>query len=191
MKIARPDPALSDGVIVLRPWEPGDVDGLVAAIDGDPVITSWLDQIPQPFTTQQGTRFIERSAQSWDTGEQASFAMTDARTGVLLGSVGLHPVDEGHDVVEIDYMVAADGRGKGAATRAAILVTGWALDTLSAQRVQLRVDVANVGSCRVAEKAGFTREGVVRSIRRNERQGGRRIDWALYSLLPGERVTQS
>ena len=141
MKIARPDPALSDGVIVLRPWEPGDVDGLVAAIDGDPVITSWLDQIPQPFTTQHGTRFIERSAQSWDTGEQASFAMTDAQTGVLLGSVGLHPVDEGHDVVEIDYMVAADGRGKGAATRATILVTGWALDTLGAQRVQLRVDV--------------------------------------------------
>ena len=115
--------------------------------------------------------------------------MVDAVGGTSLGQAGLHPVDEGHDVVEIDYMVAAYGRGKGAATRAAILVTDWALDTLGAQRVQLRADVANVGSCRVAEKAGFTLEGVVRSIRRNERQGGRWIDWALYSLLPGERVT--
>ena len=162
----------------------------MAAIDGDPVISSWLDQIPQPFTTQHGTRFIERSAQSWHTGEQASFAMTDARTGVLIGSVGLHPVEEGHDVVEIDYWVATGGRGSGAATRAAILTSRWAFDTLSAHRVQLRADVENPGSCRVAEKAGFTREGVMRSIRRNERQGGRRIDWAMYSQLRDERVPQ-
>ena len=51
--------------------------------------------------------------------------------------------------------------------------------------VQLRADPENHASCRVAEKAGFTLEGVLRSAHWNARLG-RRQDWALYSLLPGE-----
>ena len=49
----------------------------------------------------------------------------------------------------------------------------------------LRADPENAASCRVAEKAGFTREGVLRSAHWNPRLG-RRQDWAIYSLLPAE-----
>jgi RimJ/RimL family protein N-acetyltransferase len=54
-----------------------------------------------------------------------------------------------------------------------------------AARVQLRADVENVASRRVAEKAGFRLEGVLRSAHANPRLG-RRQDWAMYSLLPRE-----
>ena len=53
------------------------------------------------------------------------------------------------------------------------------------KRLQLRADQRNVTSQRVAESAGFRREGVLRSVRFNERQG-RRVDFVLYSLLPDE-----
>ena len=53
------------------------------------------------------------------------------------------------------------------------------------KRLQLRADQRNVTSQRVAESAGFRREGVMRSVRFNERQG-RRVDFVLYSLLPDE-----
>ena len=186
MRFVQPEPNLADGVVELRPWTAEDVPALVAALDGDPVISSWLDQVPQPFTHGNGTRFVEGADERWREGRQASFAVVDAETGELLGSAGAHEVAEGHDVVEIDYWVTEAGRGSGTATRAAVLVSRWALGALGAQRVQLRADVENAGSCRVAEKAGFVREGVMRSIRRNDRQDGRRVDWVLYGLLPGD-----
>jgi RimJ/RimL family protein N-acetyltransferase len=43
------------------------------------------------------------------------------------------------------------------------------------------VNVGNTASERVLERAGFTREGVVRS-----KPDGRRVDKTLFSLLPGE-----
>jgi ribosomal-protein-alanine N-acetyltransferase len=51
--------------------------------------------------------------------------------------------------------------------------------------LQLRADVRNAASNRVAEKAGFTREGVLRSSRRNVRLG-RRVDFVMWSLLRAE-----
>jgi RimJ/RimL family protein N-acetyltransferase len=51
--------------------------------------------------------------------------------------------------------------------------------------VQLRAEVGNVPSRRVAEKAGFQLEGVLRSAHWSPRLE-RRVDWAMYSLLPGE-----
>jgi RimJ/RimL family protein N-acetyltransferase len=76
-------------------------------------------------------------------------------------------------------------RGRGIASRAVRLAARWALEDCGVARLQLRADVRNEPSQRVAEKAGFTREGVLRSSRYSARQG-RRVDFAMYSLLPGE-----
>jgi RimJ/RimL family protein N-acetyltransferase len=65
------------------------------------------------------------------------------------------------------------------------LISRWAIEDAGAERVQLRADVRNAASLRVAEKAGFTREGTLRSAAFDQRQD-RRIDYAVYSLLPGE-----
>ena len=55
--------------------------------------------------------------------------------------------------------------------------------TLGIQRVAAYVNVGNAASERVAERAGFTREGIVRSMPKPD---GRRVDKTLFSLLPGE-----
>jgi RimJ/RimL family protein N-acetyltransferase len=55
---------------------------------------------------------------------------------------------------------------------------------LGVRRVAAYVNVGNVASERVLRRAGFTREGVVRSM---PKPGGvRRVDKTLWSLLPGE-----
>jgi RimJ/RimL family protein N-acetyltransferase len=77
--------------------------------------------------------------------------------------------------------------GRGATTRALVLIAGWALAREGVARLQLRADTENEPSRRVAERAGFTFEGVLRSAYWNPRLG-RRVDWAMYSLLPGEPV---
>jgi RimJ/RimL family protein N-acetyltransferase len=69
------------------------------------------------------------------------------------------------------------------ASRAVRLVSEWALRELSVPRIELVADVANNGSIRVAEKAGYIREGVLRS---RALLGGARRDVVLFSLLPDD-----
>jgi RimJ/RimL family protein N-acetyltransferase len=73
-------------------------------------------------------------------------------------------------------------RGRGVAPKVARALAEHAF-ALGFQRVAAYVDVGNVQSERVLERAGFTREGVVRSLPKSE---GRRVDKTLFSLLPGE-----
>jgi RimJ/RimL family protein N-acetyltransferase len=171
--------ALSDGIIALRPWSEADAEEMRACLDGDEEIGRWLDQVPQPYTKADALAYINGAGQS-------AFAVIDAQTGRVLGSVGALWNDT-KDVAEIGYWTREDARGRGATTRALTLVTRHALEE-GAARVQLRADVENVPSRRVAEKAGFTAEGVLREAHWNARLG-RRQSWVMYSVLPGELRT--
>ena len=84
----------------------------------------------------------------------------------------------------IGYWVAAPARGRGVCTRALRLLSGWALDELELQRVDLITNPDNLASQRVAEKVGFRREGVLRAHLRHP--DGRIRDSVMFSLLPGE-----
>jgi RimJ/RimL family protein N-acetyltransferase len=169
--------SLRDGVVSLRPWRAADVAAIVECIDGDAEITRWLDQVPQPYTVEDARSYVT------GLGEQA-FAVTDAETGRVLGSIGVR-WNETRDVGEIGYWVRADARGRGVVSRALALISRFAFEQEGAARLQLRADVENTGSRRAAEKVGYTFEGVLRSAHWNARLG-RRQDWALYSLLPDE-----
>jgi RimJ/RimL family protein N-acetyltransferase len=171
---------LSDGVLTLRPWAEADAPELAACIDGDEEITRWLDQIPQPYAVANALAYIRGTA---GNERETRFAVTGADGGRVLGSIGA-TWNESRDVAEIGYWLRADARGHGVTTDAVRLITAWALGA-GAARVQLRAAVGNDASRRVAEKAGFRLEGVLRSAYWNPRLG-RRVDWAMYSLLPGE-----
>ncbi len=86
---------LTDGVVALRPWHQDDAEAIVDAIHGDAEITRWLDQVPQPYSRDDAREYIA------GIGEQA-FAITDAATGRVLGSIGVR-FSESADVGEIGY----------------------------------------------------------------------------------------
>jgi [ribosomal protein S5]-alanine N-acetyltransferase len=84
---------------------------------------------------------------------------------------------------EVGYWVRADARGRGIGSRALVLVSDWAF-VHGYRRLQLHADVDNVASQRVAEKAGYRREGVLRAwIELN----GVPRDHVMYSLLESDR----
>jgi RimJ/RimL family protein N-acetyltransferase len=183
--IVLPDPLPSDGVVTLRPWAKRDLPEVVRCFD-DEEIARWLPLIPQPYTEADARDWFETHVPRLVSGSGASFAIVDATKGELLGGIGLR--SEGEARVEIGYWVRRERRGHGFASRAVRLISGWAMDELGAARVQLHADVENVPSQRVAENAGFTREGVLRSW--IEHRGERR-DHVLYSLLATEWRTQT
>ncbi|HEY7707118.1 MAG TPA: GNAT family N-acetyltransferase [Gaiellaceae bacterium] len=182
MEVRPPDPPLTDGVVTLRPWgEQGDVERIVDACN-DPAIAEFLDLIPQPYTPSDAVTYIEACRNGWLDGSVTNFAIVVDAAAV--GSLGVRQTEE-PGVAEIGYWVAAAARGQGVCTRAVRLVSRWLLEDRELARVQLRADEENVPSKRVAENAGFTREGVLRSSHYNRRRD-RRVDFVMYSLLPGE-----
>jgi RimJ/RimL family protein N-acetyltransferase len=179
-----PQRPLRDGVVVLREWREDDVPAIAAACS-DAETARWLDQIPQPYTERDARDYLASTRRGWREGTIASFAIADAETGEAFGSISIHWVDHEHAVGEVGYWVGPRARGRGIATRAVRLVSRWGIEECHLRRLQLRADVENLASQRVAEKAGFTREGVLRSIRYSERQRGR-VDFVVFSILPGE-----
>jgi len=183
--VVPPEPPLSDGVVTLRPWRADDAAELVAALDGDDEVARWLDSIPQPYTRADANAWLAQAILAWGERTGCPFAIVDAATGGLLGGMGLRWTDRINQVGEVGYWVREDARGHGVTSRALHLVAEWAFWTAGCERLVLRADTENVPSQRVAERAGFVREGIERSARFSARQG-RRVDFVVYSRLPGD-----
>jgi RimJ/RimL family protein N-acetyltransferase len=179
-----PDPPLSDGVVALRPWTLDDVPAIAAACaDGE--IARWIHQLPSPYRESDAREYVLSTEAAWNERIGAFFAVVECEGGALVGSIAVNVLDPELANVEVGYWTAASARGRGLTTRALRLLSVWALREAGAERVQLRADVLNAASLRVAEKAGFTREGTLRASGFNGRQN-RRVDYAVFSLLPGE-----
>jgi RimJ/RimL family protein N-acetyltransferase len=164
---------LSSGEAVhLRRWREDDLPALVAALD-DEAIAHWM-VFASPFTEADGRQWLEVHA-----AVPGSFAVTGDE-GELLGAVWVRDIDEGRG--QIGYWTAAAARGKGIAGAALRQLVDRAI-ALGYARLQLLVEPENVASARVAENAGFRREGVMRGWM--ELRGSRR-DLVMYGLLPGD-----
>ena len=184
MEVREPDPPLSDGVVTLRPWTLDDVAAIARSCN-DPEVARWIHQIPSPYGEKDAREYVRATQAAWREETGAFFAIVDAATNEPVGAIAMHVLDPAFGNVEVGYWIATAVRGRGLTTRALALISRWAIDSVGVQRIQLRADVLNAASLRVAEKAGFTREGTLRSAAFNQRQN-RRIDYAVYSLLPGE-----
>lgn len=106
---------------------------------------------------------------------------TDGSEGELVGGTGLHRMDWRARRFELGYWCRSSHTGLGLATEAARAVTGFAFESLQARRVEVRMDDANERSWRVAQRAGFAFEGVLRSDSLNPR--GEPRDTRVYALI--------
>ena len=106
---------------------------------------------------------LERDA-SLRAGATAPFAIVASDDlARLFGSVSILRLAWEHLRGEIGYWLAAEARGAGHATRAVSLACRWAFDALGLERIDLLAAAGNGSSQRVAERAGFTREALLRA----------------------------
>ncbi|HEV2889922.1 MAG TPA: GNAT family protein [Frankiaceae bacterium] len=102
--------------------------------------------------------------------------------GAIVGGMGLHDMRPTDGTVELGYWLDEGHVGKGITTRATrALVT--AVFAQGYVRVAIKAAVDNVRSRAVAERLGFTFEGVERMA---AKVGDKHHDHAVYSMLAAE-----
>ncbi len=174
-------PQLAAGPFRLRPFDISDADAIREASE-DPYIPL-ITTVPGVFTDEAARQFIERQ---WERARQRagySFAIADAATNRAVGQAGLWLRDLDVGRASAGYWVAGPGRGRGAGGHALLAIARWALLELLIPRLELYIEPWNSGSIRTAERAGFRREGLLRSW---QPIGGVRRDMLMYSLLPSD-----
>jgi RimJ/RimL family protein N-acetyltransferase len=169
---------LTVGGLLLRPPDVRDAGDALAMLR-DPESVVWN---PAPAVVDVETaRAWCKGLADWSAGDHATFSVLDADSGRLLGNVSLHEVDRQQSIAEMGYRVAPWARGHGVGTAAVRVVTEWAFAQLGLHRVQLFHAVPNAASCRVATKAGYATEGILRSA--GVYGDGRRYDEHLHGRL--------
>lgn len=103
-------------------------------------------------------------------------------SGRLVASIGLHRTDWSLPKTEVGYWVRTGETGKGYATEGVNALTSWALTHMGAVRVELVTDEHNLRSRAVAERCGFSLEGILRNVVRS--RDGTLINGCIYAKLP-------
>jgi RimJ/RimL family protein N-acetyltransferase len=152
----------------------------MTAACADPDIQRWT-LVPEGYTEDDARSFVAHTASARDAGASLELAVVEAAdTAELLGSVGLVGIDWEREHAEVGYWTAPWARRRGVAVRAVQVLSSWSFAALGLARLQLMPFAANAASQRVAERAGYTREGVLRSYYRSKTG---LVDVAMYSLL--------
>ena len=180
MRIALPAQPLRAETTLLRPWRDADAPAITAACR-DPEIARWTS-VPERYTEADARAFLLFRYDGLLAGTTAPFAIVSPADR-LLGSISLIHLDWRHLRGEVGYWLAAGARGQGHATRALRLICSWGVHALGLERIVLHVATANLASQRVAERAGFTREAVLRSWYRGKHG---QEDMVCFGLLAGE-----
>ncbi|MFD5324348.1 GNAT family N-acetyltransferase [Streptomyces sp. NPDC127092] len=164
----------------LRPFASADVDAVTAACQ-DPDIQRWT-QVPSPYTRPDADFFVNRLVpQGWREDGEYGFAVEPLEGGPLLAAAGLHA--RGPGVREVGFWLVREHRGHGYMTEVVDALARWAFTSLGVHRLVWRAEIGNTPSRAVAERAGFTMEGVERAGLTNK--GTVRDAW-VASLLPSD-----
>jgi RimJ/RimL family protein N-acetyltransferase len=165
------------GRLHLRPWTRYDEDAVLAACQ-DPEIQRWTT-VPSPYTREDARTWLASTAPDrWADGTAATFAVLDAVSGALHASISLHAIASG--TAEVGYWCAPAARGRGVVTDAVGALCRWGFEALDLERIEWLAAVGNWPSRAVAQKCGFTIEGVGRQ---RMVQRGDRLDAWVGALL--------
>ena len=179
-KIVLPAEPLADPPTLLRPWRDSDLRAVAEACQDDE-IARWTS-VPDNYSEADARAFLLYRYDALLAGTTAPFAVVSP-SSQLLGSIALMRIDWQHRRGEAGYWLARWGRGQGHATRALRMISDWGFEALGLERIDLYAATGNAASQRVAERAGFVREGVLRAYMRGK--DGQQ-DMVAFGLLASE-----
>jgi len=152
-------PTLQYGLITLRAPEERDIIPLFEGVK-DPIIPKFT-RIPTNYPMANAEHYVrERSPNGFTMRTELQLALE--YDGKFAGALSFHTLNLEEAKAEIGYWVTAEIRGKGIATQATKLLTGYGFETIGFHRIEALVVESNKPSLKVLSKAGYQQEGVLR-----------------------------
>jgi RimJ/RimL family protein N-acetyltransferase len=179
-------PCLDAGGWRLRPLHDDDARFILSALN-DPGMLRARSALP-PVDEAASGEWIGRATRASADGTYAPWVLLASDNDTPIGLIVLQAVDRTAGTAEVGYFVSTGWREHGAATSALAAVAAWAFGVLGLHRIYLLHDADNTASCRVALRAGFRIEGVLRESRR--RRDGSRCDEELHARLSTDPPTR-
>ena len=165
----------------MRPTLESDVPAIYEACQ-DPLIPRFTT-VPINYTMSHALDYFQRIPASIELQREIPFVI---EFGVgdekeFAGVISLHTISIDNHRAEIGYWMCEQMRGKGIATAAVKILTGYGLDALGFKRIEAAVDLENTWSQKLLISAGYEREGVLRQ--RVTRSDGNQIDMVIFAAL--------
>jgi [ribosomal protein S5]-alanine N-acetyltransferase len=173
-----PTGPVAHGPVMLREFSARDVP-MAQELSTDPYVPS-VATLPANASRERASDWVDRQRGRWAEGAGFSFAIAEASTDRAVGGIGLWLTALAQGRATAGYSVVPSARGRGFASAALIALTsfGWTIPAL--HRIELYIEPWNTGSIGTAERAGYQREGLLRS---HQEIGGRRRDMLLYASV--------
>jgi RimJ/RimL family protein N-acetyltransferase len=144
---------------VVRPWRLNDIDTLVRHANDFEVARQLRDRFPYPYTRHDGHAFLKHATA---TADPANLAIEVE--GEAAGAIGyVQGLDVERYSAEIGYWLGRQYWRRGVVTEALSLVTEHVFAECNLLRLFALPFADNIGSVGVLEKAGYVREGLLRS----------------------------
>jgi ribosomal-protein-serine acetyltransferase len=176
------DITLIDEKVMLRPYRLSDTDETYQAIRESLVeLSPWLPFAHKDYSAKESRAWIKQRPGEWKKGNSYEFVILDHNDGSYLGGCGINQIDYNSLLANLGYWIRSSRTGHGAAPAAARLLAEWGLKALGLKRIEIKVATGNLRSQRVAEKAGATREGILRN---RLFLNGKPHDAVMFSLIP-------
>jgi RimJ/RimL family protein N-acetyltransferase len=170
-------PTLSHSEVTLRPLREEDIDAIYQACQ-DPTIPAFT-RVPSPYDREMAEEFVRGCDISYRNHQGIVFAME--KDGNFAGTIGLHSINLSDHCAEVGYWVEKSHRGSGLCTAATKTLLEFALEIMGFRRIEGLADYNNIASQRVMERAGMTRDALLRN--RVTKPNGDQIDMVLFSMV--------
>lgn len=165
------------GEITLRPLREEDIDAIFQACQ-DPSISAFT-RVPYPYDREMAEDFVRGCDISYRNHQGVVFAIeVDGR---FAGTIGLHGIQLSDHCAEVGYWIEKSHRGKGLCTAAVRSLLDFSLNIMEFRRIEGMADFNNEASQRVMERAGMTRDALLRN--RVTKPNGDQIDMVLFSIV--------
>lgn len=144
----------------------------------DPAVTRFVAW-PTAQTSEDLNGFLARAERGWAEGSEFTWLIAEKSSHETIGAVSVRI--QGHKA-ELGYVLRARSWNNGYMTEILRAIAPRCLAIPSIFRISAVCDVENIASARVMEKAGLSREGILRAWTRHPQAGPQPRDCWSYSL---------
>ncbi|HSX59569.1 MAG TPA: GNAT family N-acetyltransferase [Tahibacter sp.] len=177
-------PLLETPRLRLRTVQRSDLDAIYRLHSDSRAMRYW--SFPAWTERRQANDWFEQRQRLAEREEVWPWAITlNPGDDTLVGIVTLFAVNRGQQRAEAGYQLDPSHWGQGYAQEALRAALGYGFDALELRRVEADIDPRNEPSCRLVERLGFRREGLMRE---RWRVNDEITDTAFYGLLAREFV---